>query len=375
MDPDLSEDQELLVESSLRFIESTCPLARVRQRSESGGEPDSEYRLRAAEMGWFSLLVPDTLGGGSVSGNGVVDCALIAQVRGALLQPIAFTGTNVVAYALAAEGNLDQQTKVLPQLMLGEESATWATMSPSGRGTPEGGVTAIVDSEGQFVLSGRKFLVQDAHRSDWVLVTAASQDGPTQFLLPRKTIGMTTRELDGLDITRRFCEVHFDRARVPTSTIVGRVGEAAPLIDRQLQLACVLTVAESIGAMDHDFEMAVQYAKDRIAFGRPIGSFQAIKHLIADTSLLLEMSKATALSAARAVGTGATDSAEVASMAKAFIGDCGVDVAQNCFQVFGGIGYTWEHDQHLYLRRLTTDALLYGDPVWHRERLTQLAGL
>ena len=115
----------------------------------------------------------------------------------------------------------------------------------------------------------------------------------------------------------------------------------------------MLTVAESIGAMDHDFEVAVQYAKDRTAFGRPIGSFQAIKHLLADTSLLLETSKAMALAAARAVGTGQPDAGEVASMAKAFVGDCAIDLAQNCFQIFGGIGYTWEHDQHLYLRRLT----------------------
>jgi alkylation response protein AidB-like acyl-CoA dehydrogenase len=136
-----------------------------------------------------------------------------------------------------------------------------------------------------------------------------------------------------------------------------------------------LTAAESIGAMDHDLALAVQYAKDRTAFGRPIGSFQAIKHLLADTSLMLEMSKGIAVAAARAVGTRQDDAAGVSSMAKAFVGDCGIDLAQNCFQVFGGIGYTWEHDQHLYLRRLTADAALYGDPAWHRERLCQVSGL
>ena len=121
--------------------------------------------------------------------------------------------------------------------------------------------------------------------------------------------------------------------------------------------------------------MALQYAKDRTAFGRPIGSFQAIKHLLADTSLLLEMSKAMVDAAARAVGTGSSDASAVASMAKAFVADSGVELAQNCFQVFGGIGFTWEHDQHLYLRRLTTDAALYGDPSWHRERPCRLGGL
>ena len=127
--------------------------------------------------------------------------------------------------------------------------------------------------------------------------------------------------------------------------------------------------------MDHDFEMTLQYAKDRIAFGRPIGSFQAVKHQLADTSLALEMSKAIALAAARTVGADDDYGPEAASMAKAFVGEAGVDLVQTCFQVFGGIGYTWEHDQHLYLRRITTDAGLFGDAGWHREHLCQLAGL
>ena len=160
-----------------------------------------------------------------------------------------------------------------------------------------------------------------------------------------------------------------------SASLGGQAEDTSGLLDRQLAVACVLTVAESVGAMDRDFEMALQYAKDRIAFGRPIGSFQAIKHLLADTSLLLEMSKAAAVAAATNVGADDGYGLEAASIAKAFVGDSGIDLAQNCFQVFGGIGFTWEHDQHLYLRRLTTDAALFGDPVWHRERLCQLAGL
>ena len=187
--------------------------------------------------------------------------------------------------------------------------------------------------------------------------------------------GISVAPKDSLDLSRQFGEVRFDRAEVAPSALVGVAGMATDLVSQQLATACVLTVAETVGAMNHDFEMALQYAKDRIAFGRPIGSFQAIKHLLADTSLALEMSKAMALAAAKAVGTTQPDGGAVASMAKAFAGDCGVELAQNCFQVFGGIGYTWEHDQHLYLRRITTDGSLYGDPAWHRERLCQLKGL
>jgi alkylation response protein AidB-like acyl-CoA dehydrogenase len=181
--------------------------------------------------------------------------------------------------------------------------------------------------------------------------------------------------LDSLDISRQFSEVRFEGAQLPSSALVGIAGKASDLVARQLAIAALLTAAESVGAMDHDFEMTLRYAKDRIAFGRPIGSFQAIKHLLADMSLQLEMSKAIALSAAKSLGADDGYGLEAASMAKAFVGDAGVDLAQNCFQIFGGIGFTWEHDQHLYLRRITTDAALYGDPVWHRERLCQLSGL
>ncbi len=374
MDLELTSNQELFLQTSARFIESTCPLTAVREHASEGADAGPEYRRQAAELGWFAMLVPEDLGGGSVSDNDVLDVALIAQARGAMLQPGAFVGTNVVAYALSKEGTPDHQAKVLPVLLAGDEPASWAVTGLGGDRGPAAGVHARPRGGG-YVLSGAKTLVQDAHRAAWLLVTAGTDVGPSQFLVPADTAGVTVRVLDGLDITRRFCEVRFEDAELPPSALIGEPGGAADLVERQLQIACVLTVAESIGAMDHDLELAVQYAKDRTAFGRPIGSFQAIKHLLADTSLMLEMSKGIALAAARAVGTRQDDAAAVSSMAKAFVGDCGLDLAQNCFQVFGGIGYTWEHDQHLYLRRLTADAALYGDPAWHRERLCQLGGL
>jgi alkylation response protein AidB-like acyl-CoA dehydrogenase len=235
-------------------------------------------------------------------------------------------------------------------------------------------VTAA-ERSGGFVLTGAKTMVHDGDIADWVLVTATTDAGVTQFLVTPDTPGVTARRLDGLDVTRSFSELRFDGAEVPASAVVGEPGGAAELVDRQLAIASVLLGAESVGAMDHDFSLAVEYSKARIAFGRPIGSFQAVKHLLADTSLMLEMSKAVVAEAARAVGAGRDDGAESASMAKAFVGDHCVELAHNCWQVFGGIGYTWEHDQHLYLRRLTTDAALYGDAAWHRERICRLAGL
>ena len=371
-DLELTDDQQLLGETTARFIESTCPLWRVRELCEGGIDPGPDYRRSAAELGWFAMLAPEEFGGGSVSGNGVVDAAIIAEERGRLLQPGAFAAANAVVCGLSIDGNPDLQAKLVPAIASGEATAAWALADQSG--SPDSGVRAETRGAG-FVLSGVASMVQDADRSDWLLVTASNDAGPCQFMVPAETPGMAVKRLDGLDLTRRFCAVQFDDVELPGSALIGEVGGAGAAIERQLQVAVALTVAESVGAMSYDFELVLEYAKARIAFGRPIGSFQAVKHLLADTSLLLETSKALSAACARAVGSQSDDAAAVASMAKAFVGDSGIELAQNCLQVFGGIGFTWDHDQHLYLRRLTTDAALYGDPSWHRERLCRLHGV
>ena len=379
MDRSARDDQRILLDASARFIADVCPLRSVREKVFDDPAHHADYRSRVAELGWFSMLVPERLGGGSVSGNGVLDAALIAYKRGAGLQPGAFVPTNVVAYALADSGNEDQQTKILPRLVAGEDSAAWVVGAPAVH-RADGGVRAVAVGDG-YQLRGSATFVQDAASTSWLLVTAESESGLSQFLVAPDEPGVSTTPLDGLDLTRKFAEVRFDEALVSAAAVVGQAGQAADLVDRQLAIACVLTAAETVGAMDRDFETALQYAKDRIAFGRPIGSFQAVKHLLADTSLLLEMSKATVLAAAESLNTSGDDGSaygyglEAASMAKALVGDSGIELAQNCFQVFGGIGFTWEHDQHLYLRRITTDAALFGDSTWHRERLCQLSGL
>ncbi len=369
MDPSASDDQKLIMETSARLMDQLCPLTQVRASTYRDAEFALAYRRRASELGWFSMLVPEELGGGNVSGNGVLDATLIAFERGQRLQPAPFVGTNVVAYALAQAGSPDHKAKVLPGLMSGEASAAWLPLPTA----PGQGIRATRTSSG-YEFSGRSTHVQDADSAAWLLVTAKTDNGVIQALIDPTSAGLAVTPLDSLDITRGFAEVELDGLKISAAALVGE-GDARELVERQLAVACVLTTAESVGAMDYDFEMALQYAKDRTAFGRPIGSFQAIKHLLADTSLMLEMSKAITLAAANSVGTDDGYGLEAASMAKAFVGDCGIDLAQNCFQVFGGIGFTWEHDQHLYLRRVTTDSALFGGPAWHRERLCQLSGL
>jgi alkylation response protein AidB-like acyl-CoA dehydrogenase len=373
VDLDLSSDQELMRDTTARFIESACPLTRVRELADEHAGPGSDYWRQGAELGGFARLIPEEFGGGTVSGNGVVDAAVVAEERGRVLQPGAVVATNAVAQALAADGSEEQRAKVLPSIASGEATVTWALASSEGDWTPGTGLHSSTRGSG-FVLTGAGSFVQDADLADWILVTASGDRGLSQFLVPNSTPGVSIRLLEGLDVTRRFCQVRFDDVEVPASALVGQDGAASGSVERQLNVALALTVAEMVGAMDRDFEVALDYAKVRTAFGRPIGSFQAVKHLLADTSLALEMSKAMAVASAKAVGDAKDDATEVASMAKAFVSDSAVDLAQNCFQVFGGIGYTWEHDQHLYLRRLTTDAALYGEAAWHRERVWEFYG-
>jgi alkylation response protein AidB-like acyl-CoA dehydrogenase len=209
-----------------------------------------------------------------------------------------------------------------------------------------------------------------------MLVTAASPDGPLQFVVPVDTPGITIKSKRSLDLTRDFADVTFTGTLVRRTDLLGDGDDSpADLVNRQLALASVLTAAQTVGAVSEDLGRTVQYAKDRVAFGRPIGSFQAIKHLLVDSSLSLELGKSVVTAAADALGNGGDHGVQAASMAKALVGDAGVEIVSNCTQVFGGIGLTWEHDQHLFVRRVTTDAALYGDPTWHRERVCQLGGI
>jgi alkylation response protein AidB-like acyl-CoA dehydrogenase len=218
-------------------------------------------------------------------------------------------------------------------------------------------------------------MVEEAAGCAALLVTGEVDGKLAQFIVPTTSDGLTIQRLEALDLTRAYFDVRFEGVRVEDADVIGIPGECDASVERQFQIACVLSLAETVGAMDHNFAETLAYAGERIAFGRPIGSFQAIKHLLADTSLVLETSKAVVAAAARSVGESAAEAGEIASLAKAYVADHCVAFTQNCFQVFGGIGYTWEHDHHLYMRRITSDSALYGGAAWHRERICTLAGL
>jgi alkylation response protein AidB-like acyl-CoA dehydrogenase len=369
----LNEDQELFHETTVRFIESELPLERTRALHDDPIGFDRRWLQQSAELGWFTMLVPEADGGGSVSGAGLIDATIIAEEIGRNVQPGPFIPMNVVAAAIAANGSDSQRAELLPAIMAGDTIAAWAFAAGNGNWDLGAGLTATRNVDG-FTLTGRRGYVQDAAVADVLLVSATLDGRPAQFLVAADTTGLTTTALECLDLSRRIAHVDFDEVQVGADALVGDVG-AEPALERQLQIAVALVTAETIGAMDALFAMTVQYSKDRIAFGRPIGSFQSLKHIMADEAMNLEACKAGATAVAHAVQDETDDAGEVASMVAAYVADLSDQLAQNCLQIHGGIGYTWEHDLHLFMRRIRANGVLYGEPTWHRERVCAFHGL
>ncbi|HEX3796651.1 MAG TPA: acyl-CoA dehydrogenase family protein [Acidimicrobiales bacterium] len=366
MQLDLTDDQSLFHQTTLRFIETELPLDQTRSLHDDPQGYTRSWLRKSGEIGWFAMLVPEAYGGGSVSGTGLLDAVIVSEELGRTMQPGPFIPMNIVASALASGGSDAMRSDVLPQIIAGEEVATWA--HADGRGNWDDGSSLALERSGSGLrLSGTRGFVQDAVSADWLLVVATTDDGPVQALVRADDPGVHVRPLTCLDLSRRLADVDFDGVQVSPDAILDTAG--SDLLEAQLLLAAVLVCADTVGAIDALLAMTVAYAKDRIAFGRPIGSFQALKHVLADQALYLETCKAGAVAAAKAVATGADNAPEIVSMVAAYIGDVSNELAQECLQVHGGIGYTWEHDLHLFLRRVRSNAVLYGEPTWHRERV------
>jgi alkylation response protein AidB-like acyl-CoA dehydrogenase len=373
MDIELTDDQQLFHETTLRFIESEMPITRVRELHDDPIGFERSWLRASAELGWYAMLVPEAHGGGTISGEGLVDATIVAEALGRQVQPGPFLPMNVVAAAIAEHGSAEQRAEVLAPLAAGEVVATWAVSAADGSWDLGAGLRVARAAPG-LVLDGVRGFVQDALAADWLLAVGTLDGSVVQVLVPAGAPGVTVTPLAGLDLSRRLAEVSFDGVVVPESALVGDVG-ADDAVEHQLQIALVLLCAETVGVIDTMFTATVEYSKDRTAFGRPIGSFQALKHIMADLALYVESCKAVAVAATAAVQHRAPDASEVVSMAAAFIGDIAVDVAQESLQIHGGIGYTWEHDLHLFIRRAQTNSVLYGEPGWHRERVCAHHGL
>jgi len=365
---DRSPDQELFEETTRRFLDAEAPLRTSRSLAgtKSGFEP--AYWRHGAELGWTSLLVPEECGGGSVSGAGIADMVLLAHQFGLHVAPGPLLPTNAVAAAL---GRWDQgvHREVLTGILAGERVGAWALGEP-GSSDRLGLVTTQAQLDGEsIVLRGVKAPVEAGAEASDILVVAAEGSGLSQFLVPADAPGLAVTPLQGLDLTKRFARLDFDSVRLPASSRVGAPGQAAEAVDWLTDVAVIIQLAEVTGCMSWSLDTTLEWAHNRYSFGRPLASYQEIKHRFADMKMWLEAAYGIVADAAAAAEDGSPQRAEMVSAAKSYIGHFGPELVQDCVQLHGGIGVTFDHDLHLFLRRVTTAVPLFGAPAEHARRV------
>ena len=367
-----SSEKILFTSTTQAFLQKEAPLRRVRELHAAGVSFDPAWWRRAAELGWTALLVPEDLGGGSISGNGVEDLAMVAEQLGKTVAPGPLYPISVVLAALVESADRQAHTAIIESLMSGETVASWAVSEPGRGWAPlDPSVTATRTATG-FRIDGTKDRVEAGAQSAVLLVVArCGTDAPEirQFLVPTDAPGVRLESQQSVDLVKQYARVHFDGVVVEPSAVVGSAAETASLIDRQSQLAQVLQCAEVVGILQTVFDFTVQWALDRHTFGRPLASYQALKHGFADMKLWLEACRATTAAAVADVAARSPGAGLSASIAKSYVGEMAGRVVQACVQMHGGIGVTWEHDLHLYLRRVTLYRSMFGTPEEHNLRV------
>ena len=372
---ELTGEQELFRQSARQFLDSETPLNRIRDMWSTVEGFDRSWWPRAATLGWTSLMVAEGHGGGCLAGLPACDAAIVAEELGRSCGPGPFLPVTLSAFAISSHGSPQLQGDLLPGLLDGSRIAAWA-FAEAGDVWSVADLTTRIEPDGdEVVIRGRKLYVEALGSADWLLVTGMSADGPSQVVVDVGAPGVTITAGRSVDMVRRFGTVTFEDVRVPAAALVGRAGHGAGAVERQLQLALILQCAQINGAAGELFDQTVDYAKYRYAFGRPIGAYQALKHRFADMLQRLEFARGIADAAALAFDRAAHDAGELARVAKAYVPDAGLDVIDDCVQINGGIGVTWEHDAHLFSRRVALDRAIYGAPEIHKETLVDELGL
>lgn len=355
----------LFASTTQSFLDKEVPLTRVRELHRDRIAFDRRWWRRAAELGWVSLLVPEELGGGSVSGDGVADLALVAEQTGKTVAPGPLHPVSTVLAGLADAQDGDRHADVIEALIAGEAVASWAVYEPGQQWNRlQPNVTATPTASG-FRIDGVKDRVEAGADSDLLLVVANVDGSPRQFLVRTDAPGIVVETQRCVDLVKTYARITFSGVEVDTSAAVGSAEQTPALIARQSQVALVLQCAETVGILDTVFDMTVQWGFDRHSFGRPLVSYQALKHKYADLKIWLEACRATTKAAVAKVGSRAADADLAVSIAKSYVGEHAPDMVQLCVQLHGGIGVTWEHDLHLYLRRVTLYRSMYGTPEDH----------
>src|SRR5215470_15604103 len=341
----VSAEQQELRESVRRFLADRAPLPRVRELMETDHGTDAEvWRQAGAQLGLQGIAIPEEYGG---SGFSFAEQAIVVEELGSAL----YTGPYLASAVLAATALLvstDEQARrdLLPGIASGETVATLAFTEDNGSWEPDAIRLAATKNGTGWRLDGHKSFVLDGHTAGLILAVAATDAGLSLFAVD-----------------------------AVAGRLIGSPGDAAAVLDRVLDVAAIALAAEQLGGAQRALDMAVEYAKIRHQFGRPIGSFQAIKHRCADLLLEVESLRSAVSYAAAAVAAGSDEVPVVASLAKAYGSETYFHVAAENIQIHGGIGFTWEHDAHLYFKRAKSSELFLGDGAYHRERLAQRIGL
>ena len=374
-----NEEQEELRRSARAFLVRHSSSEQVRRAMESERGWDAGVWTRMAkELGWTSLTVPEAYGG---LGLGMVELvALLEEMGAALLCSPFFSTVCLAANALVLAGSEEQKREHLGAIATGEITATLAYTESNGRWDAAAIEATVRKDGGEYVLDGTKTFVPDGHTADLLLVAArrpetTGAEGVSLFTVRADADGIERRLLPTMDQTRKQAEVRLRNVRVPASALMGTENGGWRALEQTLDLAAVALSAEQVGGAQKVLDTTVAYAKERVQFGRPIGSFQAIKHKLADMLLLVESARSASYYAGWAASVGDPELPALASLAKAYCSDAYFRAAAESIQIHGGVGFTWEYDVHLHFKRAKSTETLLGDPAYHRELVARRIGI
>jgi len=376
MDFAFSAEQEEFRDTLRRFLEENSPSSEVRRLMETReGFDRGVWKQMAGELGLQGLHIPESYGG---QGFGFLELGIVQEEMGRVLFCAPYLSTVcLAASAILNAGSEAQKQALLPSIASGETVATLALVEPGGDWEP-GSIRLVAQSDGDgFRLNGCKTFVTDGHTADLIVVAARlegtqGRDGITLLTLRSDAQGLSALPLDTLDLTRKQARLELRDVRAEA---LGEAGAAADALERTLDQGCVLLAAESAGGAARCLETAVAYAKHRVQFGRPIGSFQAIKHKCAEVLLEVESAKSAVYWASWVAEEKEEELAQAASVAKSLSSEGYLRAAAENVQIHGGIGVTWEADPQLYLKRAKTNEELLGNPGYHRARLVTALGV
>jgi alkylation response protein AidB-like acyl-CoA dehydrogenase len=374
-----TEDQEALREATRKFLDNECPTTFVRKMMADDTAHSTELWKKIAQLGWLGIMVPEDFGG---AGGSFLDLVVILEETGKSLLPGPFFATALLGTtAILAGGSAVQKSALLPKIAEGTHIVTLALAEKSGR-YDAAGVTLAAKAKGSdFALSGEKMFVPDAHVADQMIVAARTgqgsnaEEGITLFLIDAKAPGVIITQLKTVDMTRRQCHVAFQDVVVARSQVLGEVGKGWSVLRRVLDQAMAGLAAEMVGTGQKALDLAVAYAKERVQFGKPIGSFQAVKHKCVDMMVQVENARSLTYYAAWTVDENTPEARQAVPMAKAYCSDMCKTVTSEAIQVHGGIGFTWEHDMHLFYRRGLASEAAFGSAPTHREVVAQTLNL